>query len=80
MFEVSLAFSEDVLGLIHSKLEVFPLIVNVSQVSLVLLSQFKRASGNVTVVVVHDELKLLLNRVNLALQLGFAAVDLSPLV
>ena len=55
------------MGFFHANLESFPGIVDIAQVHLILISQFERASTNITIVVIHDELKFLLDRINFAL-------------
>ena len=78
--EVLKASPDDVLGFAHAELESFPGRIDVSQVCLVLLSQFKRASSNVTVVVIHDELELFLDGIDFALEFTPAVVDLRQLI
>ena len=75
-----LALVNDVLGLGHAESEVLPLLVDVEEQGLIVLSQLVLASAEITELVIHDELELLLYWIDLALKLRAAVVDLLPLV
>ena len=75
-----LALVDDVLGLSHAESEVLPFLVDVEEQVLVILSQLELTSANIRELIVHDELELLLDWIDLALELRAAVVDLLPLV
>ena len=75
-----LALVDDVLGLGHAESEVLPLLIDVEEQGLIVLSQLVLASAEITELVIHDELELLLYWIDLALKLRAAVVDLLPLV
>ena len=79
-FEVKKALSDDIFSLVHSKEESLPGLVEACQIVLVFISQLEVAGNDVRVVIVHNELKLLLDWFDLALELALAIVDFCQLI
>jgi len=80
LFKGLLALIDDVLSLIHTESEVLPFLIDIEEHELVVLSQLELSSADIRVVVVHDELELLLDWVDLTLELSAAVVNLLPFV